>query len=67
MDIFKYAKQIWDICLDGKITKEELPAFLTALAGLIGAIVVIILPFIKGNAATVAKRTAAGIALAAGK
>jgi hypothetical protein len=67
MDIIKYAKKIWDICLDGKITKEELPEFLEALDGVVGGIVAVVLPFIRGNAATVAKRLSGGIKLAAGK
>lgn len=67
MDIIKYSERLWDICLDGKITKEELPEFLDALAGLIAGIVAIVLPFIKGDAATVVKRVSAGVGLAAGK
>ena len=65
--MIKNATRLWEICLDGKITKEELPDFLEALAGLIAGIVAIILPFIKGDAATVLKRLSGGINLAAGK
>jgi len=65
--MIKNATRLWEICLDGKITKEELPDFLEALAGLIAGIVAIILPFIKGDAATVLKRVAGGVNLAAGK
>ena len=50
--------------MDGKVTKEELPDFLEALAGFVLAVVAVVLPFLSGGARTVANRLAGGLALA---
>jgi len=67
MDLIKWSKILFAILKDGKITKEEVPAFMEALAGVIVALVAIVLPFIKGDASVMAKRLSAGVSLAAKK
>jgi hypothetical protein len=67
LDVIKWAKKLYSILQDGKITKEELPQFLEALAGFIAAVVALVLPLLRANEAKVAKRLAEGVKLAAGK
>ena len=67
VDLLKWGKKLVAILADGKVTKEELPEFLEALAGVIGALVAIILPFLSVKGGTLARRLSAGVKLAAGK
>jgi len=67
VELIKWGKKLIAILADGKVTKEELPEFLEALAGVIVALVAIILPFLSAKSGTLAKRLAGGVKLAAGK
>jgi kynureninase len=67
IELLKWGKKLVAILADGKVTKAELPEFLEALAGVIGAVVSIIVPYLGGKASTIARRLAAGVNLAAGK
>lgn len=64
VELLKWGKILVAILKDGKVTKAELPEFLEALAGFVGALVLILLPYLKANMGTIAKRLAGGIALA---
>jgi len=65
MKIITAWKKLAAICADRKVTKEELPDFLEALAELMAGVVELVLPFLKGPAAALAKNVAAGLSLAA--
>jgi hypothetical protein len=65
IELLKWGKILVAILKDGKVTKAELPEFLEALAGVVAALVTIILPFLAGQAGTLAKRLAGGVKVAA--
>jgi len=67
MKIIEDWKALVAICADKRITRDELPAFLEAIADLLGGIIELISPILKGGATTTLKRIAAGIILAAEK
>lgn len=65
MKIITAWKKLAAICADKKITRDELPEFLAALAELVVGIVELVTPFLKGPASTFAKNIASGLSLAA--
>lgn len=64
IELIKWGKILVAILKDGKVTKEELPEFLEALAGFVGALVILLLPLLKANVGIIAKRLAGGLTVA---
>lgn len=64
IEILKWGKILAVILADGKITEDELPAFIEAVAGFVGGIVALVSPLLEGRAATMAERLADGLGVA---
>jgi len=67
MKIITAWKKLAAILADKKISREELPAFLEALAELLFGILELVTPFLKGPAAVTANRAAAYVKMASGE
>ena len=65
IEVIKWGKILIAILKDKKITKEELPEFMEALAGLTMALVAVILPLLRVSSGKLAKRFSGGVSVAA--